>query len=259
MKGSWALITGASSGFGWALAELLAARGVNLIVTARREDRLRKLKEQLLAKHKAAGIQVEPLVFDIRDRKACEAALKSKADLVSKVSILINNAGLARGLAPVATSDPNDWDEMIDTNIKGLLYITRLVLPYMIERNDGHIVNLGSVAGVWVPPNHAVYSGTKFAVRAISDGLRLDLLGKKIRVTNIEPGIGETEFAQVRLRDDAKAATVYRGIKPLSPHDVAESIVWCLDRPWHVNIHEMIIFPTMQANVGAAYTFREPT
>jgi 3-hydroxy acid dehydrogenase / malonic semialdehyde reductase len=259
MKGSWALITGASSGFGRALAALLAARGVNLIVTARREDRLRKLKEQLHSKHASDGVQVETLVFDVRDLKQCEAALKSKADIVSKISILINNAGLARGLAPVAESNPDDWDEMIDTNIKGLLYMTRLVLPHMIARNDGHIVNLGSVAGVWVPPNHAVYSGTKFAVRAISDGLRLDLLGKKIRVTNIEPGIGETEFAQVRLRDEARAATVYKGIKPLSAHDVAESIVWCLDRPWHVNIHEMIIFPTMQANVGAAYTYREPT
>ncbi len=257
MKGAWALITGASSGFGRALAELLAARGVNLIVTARRQDRLQNLKDQLLTKH-GNEIRIEPLTFDIRDRKQCEAALKSKPDLVSQVSILINNAGLARGLAPVADSDPTDWDEMIDTNIKGLLYMTRLILPHMIARNDGHIVNLGSVAGVWVPPNHAVYSGTKFAVRAISDGLRIDLLGKKIRVTNIEPGIGETEFAHVRLRDDARAANVYKGIKPLSAHDVAECILWSLDRPWHVNIHEMIIFPTMQANVGAAYTYREP-
>jgi hypothetical protein len=176
---------------------------------------------------------------------------------VSKVSILINNAGLARGIDPVASGNPDDWDQMIDTNLKGLLYITRLVLPHMIERNEGHIVNLGSVAGRWVLPNTAVYCATKFAVRAISDALRMDLLGKKIRVTNIEPGIAETEFAEVRLRDDTKAAAVYKGITPLSPHDIAEAIVWCLDRPPHVNVHEIVIFPTAQANVGAPYLHRE--
>jgi hypothetical protein len=257
MKGSWALITGASSGFGRALAEMLAARGVNLILTARREDRLQKLREELLAKHKQHGVQIDTLVFDVRSWQQCEAALKQKAAAVSKVSILINNAGLARGIDPVASGNPDDWDQMIDTNLKGLLYITRLVLPHMIERNEGHIVNLGSVAGRWVLPNTAVYCATKFAVRAISDALRMDLLGKKIRVTNIEPGIAETEFAEVRLRDDTKAAAVYKGITPLSPHDIAEAIVWCLDRPPHVNVHEIVIFPTAQANVGAPYLHRE--
>jgi NADP-dependent 3-hydroxy acid dehydrogenase YdfG len=159
----------------------------------------------------------------------------------------------------VAKGSPEDWDQMIDTNVKGLLYITRLVLPHMIERNEGHVVNLGSVAGRWVLPNTAVYCATKFAVRAISDALRMDLMGTKIRVTNMEPGIAETEFADVRLRDAAKAAAVYKGITPLSPHDVAEAIVWCLERPPHVNIHEMVIFPTAQANVGAPYLHREQT
>ena len=257
MKGTWALITGASSGFGRALAEMLAERGVSLLLTARREDRLQKLRDELLAKHAQRNVQIENLVFDVRDWRECEAALKQKAAAVAKVSILINNAGLARGLESVAKGSPDDWDQMIDTNVKGLLYITRLVLPHMIERNEGHIVNLGSVAGRWVLPNTAVYCATKFAVRAISDALRMDLMGTKIRVTNMEPGIAETEFADVRLRDAAKAAAVYKGITPLSPHDVAEAIVWCLERPPHVNIHEMVIFPTAQANVGAPYLHRE--
>jgi NADP-dependent 3-hydroxy acid dehydrogenase YdfG len=255
MQGSWALITGASSGFGKALSRQLARRGVNLLITARREERLKALAAELVKEHK---IQVETLVFDIRDRAACEAAVKQKANLVCKVSILINNAGLARGTEPLPAGKFDDWDQMIDTNIKGLLYITRLVLPSMIERNEGHIVNLGSIAGRWVPPGMGVYSATKFAVRALSDGLRVDLLGKNIRVTNIEPGIAETEFAQVRAGDESTGAAMYRGLTPLSANDVAEAIMWCLDRPAHVNIHEMVIFPTAQAGVGAHYTYREP-
>jgi 3-hydroxy acid dehydrogenase/malonic semialdehyde reductase len=259
MKGSWALITGASSGFGWALAEMLAARGVNLILTARRKERLDKLKAEILEKYGSQGVKVETLIFDIRDRAKGDAAIKEKADVVSKVSILINNAGLARGLEPLQAGKPEDWDEMIDTNIKGLLYVARHVIPHMIERNDGYIVNLGSVAGRWVPPNTAVYAATKYAVRAISDGMRMDLQGKKIRVTNIEPGIAETEFAHVRMQDDARAAAVYRGMTPLSAKDIAETIMWCLDRPKHMNVHEMIIFPTCQVNVGPAYLHREPS
>ncbi len=157
MKGTWALITGASSGFGRALAEMLAERGANLILTARREDRLQKLRENLLAKHAQRNVQIETLVFDVRSWQQCEAALKQKAAAVGKVSILINNAGLARGLESVAAGSPDDWDQMIDTNVKGLLYMTRLVLPHMIARNEGHVVNLGSVAGRWVLPNTAVY------------------------------------------------------------------------------------------------------
>ncbi|HEY2881513.1 MAG TPA: SDR family NAD(P)-dependent oxidoreductase [Pirellulales bacterium] len=253
MKGSWALITGASSGFGWALAELLAQRGVNLILTARRQDRLEKLKAKITAEHR---VMIETLTFDVRDYAQCETALKTKASLVANVSILINNAGLGRGSEPMPTGKIEDWDQMIDTNIKGLLYITRLVLPYMIERNQGHIVNLGSIAGRWVPPGMGVYSATKYAVRALSEGLRIDLLGTKIRLSNIEPGIAETEFAHVRMGDDEKATGVYRGIEPLTSHDVAEAIVWCLDRPAHVNIHEMVIMPQAQAGCGAHNVFR---
>ncbi|HZZ29457.1 MAG TPA: SDR family NAD(P)-dependent oxidoreductase [Pirellulales bacterium] len=253
MKGSWALITGASSGFGWAIAEQLAARGVNLLITGRREDRLLELKEKIVNEHK---VLVEPLVFDVRSLEQCEAALKQKASLVANVSILINNAGLARGGEPLPTGKIEDWDQMIDTNIKGLLHMTRLVLPYMIERNTGHIVNLGSIAGRWVPPGMGVYSATKMAVRAITNGLRIDLMGKNIRVTNIEPGIAETEFAHVRLADDQKASAIYKGITPLSANDVAEAVLWCLDRPAHVNIHELLITPQAQAGVGAAYVHR---
>jgi 3-hydroxy acid dehydrogenase / malonic semialdehyde reductase len=253
MKGSWALVTGASAGFGWAIAQQLAARGVNLLVTARRADRLQTLKEQITAQHK---VLVEPLVFDVRNLQACETALKQKASLVANTSILINNAGLAKGVDAPWTANAEDWDQMIDTNIKGLLYMTRLVLPYMIQRNTGHIVNMGSIAGHWTAPGGSVYSATKFAVRAITDGLRIDLGGTNIRVTNIEPGIAETEFAHVRLGDE-KGAAVYQGITPLTADDVAEAVIWCLERPPHVNIHELLITPIAQTGCGPAYVHRQ--
>ena len=253
MKGSWALVTGASAGFGWAIAEHLAAVGVNLIVTARREDRLLALKEKIASLHK---VQIEPLVFDVRDFAQCEAALGQKADLVCQVTILINNAGLARGIDKIQSGKIDDWDQMIDTNIKGLLYITRLVLPHMIERNQGHIVNLGSIAGHWVAPGGVVYCSTKFAVGAITDGLRIDLMGKNIRVTNIEPGIAETEFAHVRMDDNKKADAVYQGLTPLTADDIAEAVMWSLSRPPHVNIHEMLIAPLAQVGVGSHYVHR---
>jgi hypothetical protein len=247
MKGSWALVTGASSGLGWAIAEQFAAQGVNLIITARREDRLIKLKDQIVAQHK---VQVEPLLFDVRNLKECEAALKQKSSLVANVSILVNNAGLAKGTDPVAVANTADWDQMIDTNIKGLLYITRLVLPYMLERNSGHIVNLGSVGGRWVAAGGAVYCATKFAVRAISEGLRADLHGKPIRVTNIEPGAVETEFTLVRTGSADKSKAFYSGYTPLTAKDIADAVVWCVQRPAHMNVQEMVIFPVAQVGVG---------
>ncbi|HTQ38777.1 MAG TPA: SDR family NAD(P)-dependent oxidoreductase [Pirellulales bacterium] len=254
MKGSCALVTGASAGFGWAIAEQLAARGANLLITGRREERLQALKEKIVAEHQ---VLVEPLVFDVRSLTQCEAALKQKASLVANVSILINNAGLAKGVDQIQSGDIKHWDQMIDTNIKGLLHMTRLVLPYMIQRNAGHIVNLGSIAGHWVAPGGAVYCATKFAVRAITDGMRIDLAGKNIRVTNIEPGIAETEFAHVRMEDDSKADAVYKGITPLTAHDIAEAVIWCLERPPHVNVHELLITPLAQVGVGPAYVHRQ--
>lgn len=257
MKGSWALVTGASAGMGRAIAQALAARGVNLLVNARRENRLLELKEELYSKH---GVRAEPLVFDIRDLKQCESAFKGKADLVSEVSILVNNAGLGRGTGPVYEGSIDDWEQTIDTNIKGLLYMTRLILPQMVKRNSGHVVNIGSVGGRWTLPGSVVYCATKFAVRAITDGLRMDLMGKKIRVTNIEPGLVKTEFSLVRAGGDvAKAEAVYQGFKPLQPEDIAEAVVWCLERPPHVNVQELVVFPTDQVGVGQMYIHREPT
>ena len=238
------------------MAEHLAARGVNLLVTARRKDRLEELQKQLTTEH---GVKVEPLVFDVRDYRQCEAALKSKHDVVAQVSILVNNAGLARGAEKIDAGRIEDWDQMIDTNVKGLLYMTRLVLPHMLARNNGHIVNLGSVVSRWVATGNVVYSASKFAVRAISEGIRQDLHGKKIRVTNIEPGAVESEFFLVRLQDETKAKAFYQGFEPLKATDIAEAIVWCLDRPPHMNIQEMIIMPTNQVGVGPTAIHRENT
>ena len=253
MKGSWALVTGASAGMGKAIAGALAARGVNLLVNARRENRLLELKEELCGKY---GVRVEPMVFDIRDLKQCEAACKGRADLVSQVSILVNNAGLGKGTGPVYEASIDDWEQMIDTNIKGLLYMTRLILPHMVERNAGHVLNIGSVGGRWTLPGGVVYCATKFAVRAITEGLRMDLMGKKIRVTNIEPGLVKTEFSLVRLGDEAKAEAKYEGYTPLQPEDIAEAVIWCLERPPHVNIQELVVFPTDQVGVGQMYIHR---
>jgi 3-hydroxy acid dehydrogenase / malonic semialdehyde reductase len=254
MRGQAALITGATAGFGLATAEILAAQGYNLILTGRRVERLEEAKARLEKNHQ---IHVTPLAFDIRERVQMEKALGSAGEQLQNLTVLINNAGLALGTEPTQTGSMDDWDAMIDTNIKGLLYMTRLVLPRFVAQNKGHVVNVGSVAGRWTYPGGAVYSATKFAVRAISDSLRMDLLGKNIRVTNIEPGMAETEFSQVRFQgDQEKAKAVYKGLKPLSAEDIAETIAWCLSRPAHVNIQELVIFPTAQAGVGPSYTHR---
>lgn len=254
MRGNWALITGATAGFGLATAELLAERGCHLILTGRRQERLQSLVSRFAKEH---GIEVRPLAFDIQDSGACEKALASVANELKNLSILVNNAGLAKGTEPLPSGKIGDWETMIDTNVKGLLYMTRLVLPHMIARGEGHIVNLGSVAGRWAYPGGGVYCATKFAVRAISETLRMDLMGKNIRVSNIEPGAAETEFSEVRFGGDKeKASAIYKGMTPLSARDVAESVVWCLERPKHVNIQELVIFPTDQAAVGPSYTHR---
>ena len=254
MKSQWALITGASAGFGHAIAEQLAARGMNLVVTARRKERLDELKKQLEFKYK--GIQIETWVFDISDRQACEAIFNKNEARLKTIEILVNNAGLASGTDAVAQTKLDDVDAMVDTNVKGLLYMTRAVVPHMIARKSGHIVNLGSVAGRWVYPGGAVYCATKYALRAISEGLRLELMGTGIRLTIISPGMAETEFSLVRLKDEDRAKAVYKGMTPLSAYDIADTVSWCLERPAHVNIQEVIIFPTDQSGVGPAYTFR---
>jgi NADP-dependent 3-hydroxy acid dehydrogenase YdfG len=244
MKFECALITGASSGIGLATAEALAGMKINLILVARREDRLRELSERLRDKF---GVKIETVAGDVRDKHLPEklSALSS----FSKVDVLVNNAGLARGLSKVQEGEVSDWEEMIDTNVTALLRISRAVLPNMLKNGRGHVINLGSVSGRWVYPGGVVYCATKFAVRALSEGLRMDLFGTPIRVTNIEPGMVETEFSRVRLRDAEKAKTVYKNASPLSAGDIAECVTWSLSRPAHVNIQEMVVYPTAQAHV----------
>lgn len=236
-----ALITGASSGIGAATAELLADHGYDLILAARRVDRLTELAKRLQPR-----TRVDVIALDVRVPDALARVL-SAADL-ARVSVLVNNAGLAKGTDKVQSGQIADWDQMLDTNVKGLLYVTRAVLPEMIKQNRGHIVNIGSIAGRYVYPGGAVYCATKFAVRALTEGLRLDVLGTPIRITNIEPGMVETEFSEVRFQDKARAMKVYEGLTPLTAADVADAIFWSLSRPGRVNVQEMVLYPTDQAS-----------
>ncbi len=245
---AWALITGASSGIGAATAEALAEKKWDLLLTARREDRLKEISDRLRKQYK---IKVEMDCIDVRVRGDVDRLFTEHGK--KEITLLLNNAGLAKGVDKTFAADPDDWDVMIDTNIKGLLYMTRAFLPPMMERGRGHIVNLGSVAGRWTYPSGAVYCATKFAVRALTEGLRMDLLGTPIRVTNIEPGMVETEFSQVRLGSKERAKAVYKGMQALSARDVAETITWCVERPPHVNVQELVLFPTDQAAIGMAH------
>lgn len=246
MEEKWALITGATSGIGKQTAIFLAKKKNNLVITGRRADRLKEIKSELEQKY---SINVLALCFDLSNRKETESILKEHESELKKVQILINNAGGAMGLSTIQDGSIDDWEQMIDINIKGLLYITRFMLPLMMKHPEGDIINLGSVAGKWVYPNGNVYCATKHAVKALSEALRIDLLGKNIRVTDIEPGMVETEFSIVRLKDEQKAKDVYKGMTPLKAQDIAETIVWCLERPRHVNISELVIFPTDQGAV----------
>lgn len=239
------LITGATSGIGAATANILAQAGVKLILVARRQERLAQLAEQL---GKEFGCATHALPLDVSDRPAVEAAISALPTAWSDIDILINNAGLSRGLTKLHEGSWQDWEEMIDTNIKGLLYLTRLIVPGMVSRGRGHVVNLGSTAGHQTYPNGNVYCATKAAVRAISEGLKQDLLGTPIRVSSVDPGLVETEFSQVRFRGDTeRAQKVYQGLTPLTPADVADVIWFCVTRPPHVNISEVLLTPTDQA------------
>ena len=246
------LLTGATSGIGEATAEAFCRAGCReLIVAARRED---MLKEKAKAWSDAYGTDVAAVVLDVRSRPDIEAIAEQHPALFD-VDILVNNAGLALGVEPMPEGNLDDWEDMVSTNVLGLLYLTRSVLPHMIRRGSGHIVNLGSVAGRWTYPGGGVYCATKAAVRVVSEGLRMDLLGKNVRVTNIEPGmVAGTEFSFVRYRgDDAKAQRVYQDTRPLQPADVADAIVWACSRPGHVNVQEMVLYPTDQAHVGMVH------
>ena len=238
------LITGASSGIGAACARIFASAGAGLILVARRQERLEQLADEL--SKDASNIYL--LSLDVRDRLAVESALANLPAAWSAIDILINNAGLSRGLVKLHEGSFQDWEEMIDTNIKGLLYLTRLIVPGMVSRSRGHVVNLGSIAGHYTYPNGNVYCATKAAERAISEGLKQDLLGTPVRVTSVDPGLVETEFSEVRFRGDTeRAKKVYQGLTPLTPEDVADVIFFCVTRPFHVNISEVLLVPTDQA------------
>lgn len=240
-----ALITGATSGIGESCAHKFAQAGYNLIVTARRSDLLASLKRKLERK----GVEVLPLVFDVRDRQAAHDAIAGLPQEWTEVDVLVNNAGLARGLEPEYEGNMDDWDEMIDTNIRGLLTMTRLIVPAMVARNHGHIINIGSVAGDAAYAGGNVYCATKSAVKSISDGLRIDVAHTKVRVTNIKPGLVETNFSRVRFHgDEDRADKVYQGIKPLTGDDVADVVLYAVQAPEHVQIAEVLVLATHQAS-----------
>ena len=236
------LITGASSGFGKACALLFAANGWRLILCGRRKGRLEALAEDL------SGVSVHIAVFDIRDGLMVGKMYAELPEGFRRIDVLLNSAGLALGMQPAQAADLSDWETMVDTNIKGLMYMTRMILPGMVERGQGHVINLGSVAGNWPYPGGNAYGGTKAFVRQFSMNLRADLHGTGVRVTNIEPGLAETEFSVVRFHGDKdRADSVYAGMTPLSAADIAETIYWVASRPAHVNINAIEIMPVAQS------------
>jgi NADP-dependent 3-hydroxy acid dehydrogenase YdfG len=239
------LITGATSGIGEATAILLAQNNFNLIITGRRTDRLKNLKDKIESETEA---NVFALNFDIRNRQETEKAIKSLPGRWQSVAILINNAGLAAGLSAINNGDVDDWERMIDTNVKGLLYITRLISAQMIERREGHIVNISSIAGRETYPMGNVYCATKHAVEALTKGMRLDFLKHGIKVSSVSPGAVETEFSLVRFKGDReRAQKVYEGFTPLFAKDIAETILFVVTRPKHVNIDDILVMPADQA------------
>lgn len=244
MKKRLALITGATSGIGMATAQLLARNGFNLIVCGRRKDRLEKLLHEL-----TPLTEVYALAFDVRNLAEVENAWNSLPEQWKEVDVLINNAGNAHGLDPIHTGNLADWDAMMDINVKGLLYVSRMVIPGMVHRQQGHIINIGSIAGKEVYPNGNVYCASKFAVDALTRGMRLDLNPYNIKVTGIHPGLVETEFSLVRFKgDEARASQVYKGYQPLRAEDIADVIVYVLTRPDHVVLADIVIFPKAQAS-----------
>lgn len=235
------LVTGATSGFGAAIARRFIKEGHSVIATGRRSERLAALAAE-------CGERLHTLVLDVRDREAVADAISRLPQDFAAIDVLVNNAGLALGLKPAHETDLADWEQMVDTNIKGLMYVTRAVIPGMVERGAGHVINIGSVAGEWPYPGGNVYGGTKAFVRQFSLNLRADLVGRGVRVSNIEPGMAETEFSLVRYSGDAdKAASIYAGTQPLSADDIAETAYWIASRPAHVNINTISLMPECQA------------
>jgi len=248
------LITGATSGIGLACAELLAKQNKDLLLVGRRGDRLKEIKKSLTQKF---SVRVETAELDISNSESVAAFGQENASLFEGLNGLINNAGLALGRDLIQEGKLEDWETMWNVNVKGLLQMTRLTLPFMIKKGSGHIVNLGSVAGRWVYPRGNIYCATKRAVSALTEALRLDLVGTGIRVTEISPGMVETEFSLVRFAGDKeKAKAIYEGVKPLTAEDVAEAVVWSMMRPEHVNIQEIVLFPTQQASTSVVHRIK---
>jgi serine 3-dehydrogenase len=248
LKNNIVFITGASSGIGEACAREFAREECSLILTARRIERLKTLAAELQSHHR---IRILCIQLDVRDRSRVEKAVASLPSEFASVDILVNNAGLSRGLAPLHAGSVEDWEEMIDTNVKGLLYITRALLSGMVARNRGHVINIGSIAGHQTYAGGNVYSASKFAVVALTRSLRMDLLGTAVRVSSVDPGLVQTEFSEVRFRGDkSRAEKVYTGFTPLRPADIAEVVLFCATRPPHVNLQEVSVLPTDQASVG---------
>jgi 3-hydroxy acid dehydrogenase / malonic semialdehyde reductase len=246
LGGKVVLITGASSGIGRATAFAFAKMGVRLLLCARRLDLLLELEAPLIAAG-AAGVLLFQL--DVRDRGAVEDAMARLPADWAGIDVLVNNAGLSRGMNKLYEDDPEDWEEMIDTNVKGLLYVTRAVVPGMVERGVGHVINMGSTAGYITYANGAVYCATKAAEKSITEGLKIDLMGTAVRVTSIDPGMVETDFSRVRFRgNEERAAKIYQNITPLTPEDIADAIAWAATRPAHVNIHHIVMTTIDQAN-----------
>jgi serine 3-dehydrogenase len=248
MKPSHVIITGASSGIGWACAEAFAELGTNLSLWARRHDRLQELGRQLEDRH---GIAVHTSSVDVRHLDEVRAAVGALPAPFQSPDVLVNNAGLSRGLAPLQDGVIEDWEEMIDTNIKGLLYVTRSLLPNMISRGSGIVVNIASIAGIQPYRGGNVYGATKAAVKMLSDSLQIDVNGTGVRICNIDPGLVETEFSEVRFHGDIdRAANVYKGYQPLTGRDIADCVVFAATRPAHVSIQDILITPTAQASVN---------
>lgn len=244
MSTKTAFITGATSGIGEATARIFAKNGMQVILCGRREDRL-----QLLAKELSEHTKVHTLTFDVRDKTSVFEAVESLPEEFSTIDILINNAGNAHGLDPIQTGSLDDWDAMLDINVKGLLYVSKAIIPQMTARKAGHIINIGSIAGKEVYPNGNVYCASKHAVDALNQGMRIDLNQYGIRVGAIHPGLVETEFSEVRFKGDTeRAKTVYQGFEPLTAHDIADVIHFVVTRPYHVNIADLLILPTAQAS-----------
>ncbi|MBP1838482.1 SDR family NAD(P)-dependent oxidoreductase [Formosa algae] len=238
-----ALITGATSGIGKSTAFEFAKHNIKLILCGRRQERLDDIQKEL-----ENQTEVYTLSFDVRDKKATQDAINSLPDTFSNIDILINNAGNAHGLDTIQDGDTDDWDAMMDINVKGVLYVSKAIMPKMVARKSGHIINIGSSAGKEVYPKGNVYCATKHAVLAITEGMRIDLNPYGIKVGAVNPGLVETEFSKVRFKGDPKADSVYKGFEALQPQDIAEIIYFVVSRPYHVNIADLLVFPTAQAN-----------